>query len=63
MDVFGPLLVVDCYTPVFVAGLRKLDHGARRIGSIEDRCPLIIRRTAIAQFDDKPGKSWRVPLA
>jgi hypothetical protein len=32
-------------------------------GPGENLGSFITGRKAIAQFDDKPGKSWRVPLA
>jgi hypothetical protein len=37
-----------------------LESSARSVGSGENLHRLIIRRKAIAQFDDKSGKSWRV---
>jgi hypothetical protein len=63
IDEFGLLLVVDCQTRAFVAGLRKLESSARGVGSGENLRLLIVRRKAMAQFDDKSGKSRRVPLA
>jgi hypothetical protein len=54
---------VDCYTRAFVAGLRMLESSARGVGSGETLHLLIIRRKAIAQFDNKSGKSRQVPLA